>query len=144
MALALHDLSFYENARHMARRWHYIVELTVLLAASGTLMAAGLGAPRWLTALIAAVALFANGFRQVFTPAERWELAASGWAVLRRGIDRYLLLPIGQRDQAARTRLQDCIEEVGQNEIDGWVTQRRKARGAAAGKTGADENNEVA
>lgn len=130
LALALRDLAFYERTRNGARRWHYIIEATSLITASGTVVAAGLSAAPLITALVASAALFANGFRQVFNPAERWELAASGWVTLRRAIDRYCLLPEDQRDQAARMQLQDCIEEVGENEIRGWVTHRRKTRGA--------------
>jgi len=133
LALALRDLAFYERTRNSARRWHYITELTALLSAAATVMAAGLGAPALVTALAASVTLFTNGFRQVFNPAGRWELAASGWVVLWRAVNRYRLLPKEQRDQAAREQLQGRIEEVGENELREWITQRREARGATVG-----------
>lgn len=131
LALALRDLAFYERTRDLARRWHYITEVTALLAASATVVAAGVGAAPLITALVASAALFANGVRQVFNPSERWELASSGWVILRRAIDRYRLVAEDQRDQAARMELQARIEEVGANEIHGWITQRRKARSAS-------------
>ncbi|MFE7933419.1 DUF4231 domain-containing protein [Streptomyces sp. NPDC057456] len=104
--------------------------MTALLSASATVMAAGLGATPLITTLAASLTLFTNGFRQVFKPSERWEFAANGWVVLSRAINRYRLLPEDQRDQAARMDLQTRIEEVGENEIRGWVAQRRTARGA--------------
>jgi hypothetical protein len=133
LALALHDLAFYERTRDMARRWHYITEVTALVSASATVMAAGLGAPALVTALAAAITLLTNGIRQVFNPAGRWELAASGWVYLWRAVTRYRLLPEEQRDQAAREQLQNRIEEVGEKEIREWITQRREARGTTVG-----------
>lgn len=78
LALAFRDLAFYQRTRDSARRWHYAIEATSLVAASATVVAAGLSAKPAITAVIASLALFANGFRQVFKPSERWESAAAG------------------------------------------------------------------
>ncbi|MGI8332080.1 hypothetical protein ACRYCC_19105 [Actinomadura scrupuli] len=137
LALALRDLAFYERTRNAARRSHYITEVTALLSASATVMAAGLGAPALVTALAASVTLLTNGIRQVFNPAGRWELAASGWVILWRAVNHYRLLPEEQRDQAAREALKSRMEEVGENELREWITQRREARGNTSGDGGA-------
>ncbi|MER7974315.1 hypothetical protein ABTX35_35805, partial [Streptomyces sp. NPDC096080] len=53
LALARRDLAFYGRTRDSARRVHYVTELGAIAATSATVVAAGLHAPAWLTALIA-------------------------------------------------------------------------------------------
>jgi hypothetical protein len=133
LALALRDLAYYERIRNSARRWHHFTELSALISSSATVMAAGVGAPSLLTAIAASITLFTNGFRQVFNPAARWELAANSWVSLWRAVNRYRLLPEEQRDQAAKAQLQLSIEEVGEDELQEWITLRSKARRTLTG-----------
>ncbi|MGV9246240.1 DUF4231 domain-containing protein [Streptomyces sp. NPDC003710] len=120
LALAQKDLVFYGRQRDRARREHYITEIGALVATSSTVVAAGLHAPAWLTALIAGSAVFFTGMRQLFNPAPRWVLASQSRETLRRSIDRYLLLPPAERDNAARAALHAAIEDVGANELREW------------------------
>ncbi|MFJ9630812.1 DUF4231 domain-containing protein [Streptomyces sp. NPDC091280] len=121
LALARQELGFYARACDRARRVHYTTELGALAATSATVVAAGLHAPAWLTALIAGGAVFFTGMRQLFSPGSRWVLAAQAREGLRRSIDRYLLLPPADRDADARATLQRAIEEVGSSELRGWA-----------------------
>jgi hypothetical protein len=121
LALARRDLAFYGRQRDRARREHYATEIGALVATSSTVVAAGLHAPAWLTALIAGSAVFFTGMRQLFNPAPRWVLASQSGQALRRSVDRYLLLPEAERDTAARAALQATIEEVGDNELREWA-----------------------
>ncbi|MEU1296051.1 DUF4231 domain-containing protein [Streptomyces sp. NPDC005840] len=127
LALARRDLAFYGRTRDSARRVHYVTELGAIAATSATVVAAGLHAPAWLTALIAGGAVFFTGVRQLFGPGARWVLAARSRETLRRAVDRYLLLPPEARDAAARAALQTAIEEVGTDELREWTrTQGRR------------------
>ncbi|MET8633930.1 SLATT domain-containing protein [Streptomyces sp. NPDC004096] len=125
LALARKDLAFYGRQRDRARREHYATEIGALAATSSTVVAAGLHAPAWLTALIAGSAVFFTGMRQLFNPAPRWVLASQSDQTLRRSLDRYLLLPEAERDTAARTALRTAIEEVGENELREWAESQR-------------------
>ncbi len=127
LALAMQELAFYERTRNRARLWHQTTELASLVAASATVVAAGLGAPALVTALAAGIALFTNGFRQVFNPAERWVLAASGWVSLKQAVNRYRLLPEEDRTPQARQTLLDQIEETTVRDLNEWIMQRRQA-----------------
>ncbi|WP_051790458.1 DUF4231 domain-containing protein [Streptomyces sp. NRRL S-1022] len=120
LALARRDLSFYARASDRARRLHHATELGALLTTSVTVVAAGLHAPAWLTALIAGGAVFCTGIRQLYGAGSRWVLAAQARESLRRALDRYLLLPEPERDAAARQALQTVVEEVGANELRSW------------------------
>ncbi|MEV8599295.1 DUF4231 domain-containing protein [Streptomyces griseoviridis] len=121
LALARRDLAFYTRTRDSARRTHYVTELGAIAATSATVVAAGLHAPAWLTALIAGGAVFFTGVRQLFNPGARWVLAARSGETLRRAVDRYLLTAPAARDDAARTALRTAIEEVGTDELREWT-----------------------
>ncbi|MET7485382.1 DUF4231 domain-containing protein [Streptomyces sp. NPDC005538] len=121
LALARQELRFYARTCDRARRLHYTTELGALAATSATVVAAGLHAPAWLTALIAGGAVFFTGMRQLFSPGSRWVMAAQAREGLRRAIDRYVLLPPPDRDSDARATLQRAVEEVGTNELRGWA-----------------------
>ena len=108
-----------------ARTWYRVTELGALATSSSTVVAAGLHAPAWLTALIAGGALFFTGFRQVFAHGPRYVLAAQSRETLRRAINRYLLLPESDRDARARQELLATLEQVGDDELRQWVEQRR-------------------
>ncbi len=97
-----------------------MTELGALGTTSVTVVAAGLHAPAWLTALIAGGAVFFTGMRQLYSPGSRWVLAAQARETLRRALDRYLLLPEPERDAAARQALQRVLEEVGADELREW------------------------
>jgi hypothetical protein len=127
LALAMQELAFYERTRNRARLWHQLTELTSLVSASATVIAAGLGAPALVTALAAGAALFTTGFRQVFNPADRWVLAARGWVALRQAVNRYRLLPEEDRGPEARQVLLDRIEETTAHDMSEWIDQRRQA-----------------
>jgi hypothetical protein len=120
LALARQDLAFYGRTRDRARRMHYTTELGALASTSATVVAAGLHAPAWLTALIAGGAVFFTGVRQLFNPGSRWVVAGQSHETLRRAVDRYRLLPPEERDAAARAALQATVEEVGTNELREW------------------------
>lgn len=120
LALARRDLAFYARASGRARRLHHATELGALLTTSVTVVAAGLHAPAWLTALIAGGAVFFTGMRQLYGAGSRWVLAAQARESLRRAIDRYLLLPESGRDAAAQQALQTVVEEVGASELRAW------------------------
>ncbi|MFJ5532814.1 DUF4231 domain-containing protein [Streptomyces sp. NPDC093261] len=120
LALAQKDLAFYGRQRDRARREHYVTEIGALVATSSTVVAAGLHAPAWLTALIAGSAVFFTGMRQLFNPTPRWVLASQSRETLRRSVDRYLLLSPAERDTTARAALHAAIEEVGTNELREW------------------------
>ncbi|MFF4503214.1 DUF4231 domain-containing protein [Streptomyces sp. NPDC001401] len=128
LALARQDLAFYGRTRDRARRLHHATELGALASTSATVVAAGLHAPAWLTALIAGGAVFFTGMRQLYNPGSRWIVAAQSRETLRRAVDRYLLLAPTERDATARAALQAAIEEVGGNELREWAeTQGRRA-----------------
>ncbi|MGX1912443.1 SLATT domain-containing protein [Streptomyces phaeochromogenes] len=126
LALAQGDLAFYEKTRDSARRWYRLSELGALATSSSTVVAAGLGAPAWLTALIAGGALFFTGFRQVFAHGPRYVLASQSREVLRRAVNRYQLLPESERDEGARQQLLAAVERVGDEELRQWVEQRNQ------------------
>jgi hypothetical protein len=132
LALAQQDLAFYARTRDRSRRIHYGTELSALASTSSTVVAAGLHAPAWLTALIAGGAVFFTGVRQLFNPAARWVVGGQSHETLRRAVDRYLLLPPAQRDAAARAVLQGAIEEVGTNELREWSQTQGPAPGQRA------------
>ncbi|MFF5027296.1 DUF4231 domain-containing protein [Streptomyces collinus] len=121
LALARRELAFYARACDRARRLHHVTELGALLSTSVTVVAAGLHAPAWLTALIAGGAVFFTGMRQLYGAGSRWVLAAQAREALRRALDRYLLLSPAERDEAARQALQSVVEEVGANELRAWA-----------------------
>jgi len=125
LALARKELTFYARQRDRARWEHYATEIGALVATSSTVVAAGLRAPAWLTALIAGSAVFFTGMRQLFNPGPRWVLTAQSRETLRRAVDRYLLLPQAERDAAARAALHAAIEDVGANELREWAEARR-------------------
>ena len=120
LALAQRDLFFYGRTRDRSRRMHYATELGALVATSSTVVAAGLHAPAWLTALIAGGAVFFTGVRQLFNPGARWVVCGQSHETLRRAVDRYRLLPPEERDATARAALRATIEEVGANELREW------------------------
>ncbi|WP_432026157.1 DUF4231 domain-containing protein [Streptomyces sp. 1222.5] len=120
LALARRELAFYARTCTRARRLHHGTELGALLTTSVTVVAAGLHAPAWLTALIAGGAVFFTGMRQLYGAGSRWVLAAQARESLRRALDRYLLLPEAERDATARRALQTVVEEVGANELRAW------------------------
>ncbi|GAA3796020.1 SLATT domain-containing protein [Streptomyces phyllanthi] len=126
LALAQENLAFYEDVRDSSRRWYRVSELGALVTSSSTVVAAGLNAPAWLTALIAGGALFFTGFRQVFGHGPRYVLAAQSREVLRRAVNRYQLLPESDRDDSARQELLTAIERVGDEELRQWVEQRHQ------------------
>jgi hypothetical protein len=125
LALAREELAFYEEVRNSARKRHRVTELGALAASSSTVVAAGLHAPAWLTALIAGGALFFTGVRQVFAHGPRYVLAAQSRESLRRAINRYQLLPESDRDTRARQELLATVEQVGDEELRQWVEQRQ-------------------
>lgn len=120
LALTRRELEFYARSCDRARRLHHVTELGALATTSVTVVAAGLHAPAWLTALIAGGAVFFTGMRQLYSPGSRWVLAAQARETLRRALDRFLLLPEAERDAAARQALQSVLEEVGANELREW------------------------
>ncbi|MFF8860858.1 DUF4231 domain-containing protein [Streptomyces sp. NPDC015139] len=120
LALARRELAFYARTCTRARRLHHGTELGALLTTSVTVVAAGLHAPAWLTALIAGGAVFFTGMRQLYGAGSRWVLAAQARESLRRALDRYLLLPEAERDATVRRALQTVVEEVGANELRAW------------------------
>lgn len=136
LALARQDMDFYGRQRDRARREHYGTEIGALVATSSTVVAAGLHAPAWLTALIAGSAVFFTGMRQLFNPAPRWVLASQSRENLRRSVDRYLLLPQAERDAAARAALQAAIEDVGANELREWSETQRQGTAPPVPTTG--------
>ncbi|RPF38219.1 DUF4231 domain-containing protein [Streptomyces sp. TLI_185] len=131
LALAQQDLAFYARTRDRSRRMHYVTELGALAATSSTVVAAGLHAPAWLTALIAGGAVFFTGVRQLFSPAARWVVTGQSHETLRRAVDRYRLLPPADRDAAARAALQATVEEVGNNELREWSDTQGQTQGQA-------------
>ncbi|GHE27906.1 SLATT domain-containing protein [Streptomyces thermocarboxydus] len=126
LALAQAELAFYERVRNSSRRWYRLTELGALATASSTVVAAGLSAPAWLTALIAGGALFFTGLRQVFGHGPRYVLAAQSHETLRRAVNRYRLLPADERDERARGELLAAVERVGDEELRQWVEQRNQ------------------
>ncbi|WP_190177607.1 DUF4231 domain-containing protein [Streptomyces naganishii] len=124
LALARRELAFYARSCDRARRLHHVTEMGALGTTSVTVVAAGLHAPAWLTALIAGGAVFFTGMRQLFNPGSRWVLAARSRETLRRALDRYLLTPEPARDGEVRQALQTAIEEVGAEELREWSESR--------------------
>ncbi|MEU8590087.1 SLATT domain-containing protein [Streptomyces sp. NPDC048664] len=137
LALARQDLAFYDRQGARARREHYATEIGALLATSCTVVAAGLHAPAWLTALVAGSAVFFTGLRQLLNPAPRWVLASRSRETLRRSVDRYLLLPAAERDDAARAALRAAVEEVGAEELREWSDRQRQGSAPPAPGAGA-------
>lgn len=138
LALAREELAFYEEVRDSARKWYRVTELGALATSSSTVVAAGLHAPAWLTALIAGGALFFTGFRQVFGHGPRYVLAAQSRESLRRAVNRYQLLPESDRDTRARQELLAAVEQVGDEELRQWVQQRQ---GTALDGNGSDSGS---
>ncbi|MFI6486053.1 SLATT domain-containing protein [Streptomyces sp. NPDC050564] len=135
LALAQDELAFYEQVRNSARRWYRLTELGALATSSSTVVAAGLHAPAWLTALIAGGALFFTGFRQVFAHGPRYVLAAQSREGLRKAINRYQLLPAADRGEESRQDLLVAIENVGDEELRQWADQRHRASTGAGSPT---------
>ncbi|MGW4821339.1 DUF4231 domain-containing protein [Streptomyces sp. NPDC004227] len=127
LALAERELTFYTRSCDRARRLHRGTELGALATTSVTVVAAGLHAPAWLTAVIAGGAVFFTGMRQLYDPGSRWVLTARARETLRRAVDRYLLLPEPERDAAARQTLRTVIEEVGADELREWSESRTRS-----------------
>ncbi|PBC62721.1 hypothetical protein BKI49_15775 [Streptomyces sp. Tue6028] len=136
LALALGELAFYERVRDSARLWYRVSELGALATSSATVVAAGLHAPAWLTAIIAGGALFFTGFRQVFAHGPRYVLASQSRETLRRAVNRYRLLPEADRDETARRELLAAIEQVGDEELRQWAEQRSRATQGGTDPTG--------
>ncbi|MFJ3638000.1 DUF4231 domain-containing protein [Streptomyces sp. NPDC090112] len=126
LALAEQEMAFYQRRGDAARRAHRAIELGALASASLTVVAAGLHAPAWVTTIVAGGALFCTGFRQVFAPGPRWVLAAQAREALRRGVNRYRLLPVAERDAQARALLLAAIEEVGTEQVSQWAGGQRE------------------
>ncbi|GGQ86738.1 hypothetical protein GCM10010250_67180 [Streptomyces althioticus] len=126
LALAEQELAFYQRRGDAARRAHRAIELVTLASASVTVVAAGLQAPAWVTAILAGGALFCTGFRQVFAPGPRWVLAAQARESLRRETNRYRLLSVAERDDQARALLLAAIEQVGTEQVSQWAAGQRE------------------
>lgn len=134
LALARQELQFYSSTKDLSRFTYRAVELASLATASATVIAAGVGAPSLLTACVAGVALFVNGFRQVFDPGGSWVRAAYACSELRRALNVYLLLDERSRDSAARQQLADEIDRVSREEFKNWGAHRRRSRELAVGQ----------
>ncbi|WP_342787897.1 DUF4231 domain-containing protein [Streptomyces alboniger] len=132
LAYAEEELAWYAGTRDRARRLHQLTELTALITGAATVVAAGIQAPAAVTASLAGAAVFIGGFRQVFQHVDRWVLAAESWTSLRVEVHRYRLLTDEDRDQSARERLLQKIEEVAATEVTAWASGRRAAGGGAA------------
>lgn len=131
LAYALRDLAWYARTRDRARTWHWVTELSALLAGAATVVAAGIQAPAAVTATLAGLAVFIGGFRQVFNHTERYVLAAESWMRLRPAVERYRLLPEDERDADARRVLVEAVETVSAAEIQSWAAERRGTRAGA-------------
>ncbi|MGW7514472.1 DUF4231 domain-containing protein [Streptomyces sp. NPDC054796] len=127
LSYALEQLRWYARTRDRSRRWHWCVELGSLAMGAATVVAAGLRAPSLFTAAVAGAMVFIGGFRQVFHHTERYVIAAEAWQRLHTAVRRYQLLGEAGRDEAARQRLLEQVEEVSDTETRHWAAFRRGA-----------------
>ena len=124
LAYAMQQLRWYSRARGRARRNHQAGELLILLSTAATVVVSALHAPAAVTASLAAVTLFLTGFRQVFSPNERWVSTSVAWLGLHQAVTRYHLLEPDERDGEARRELLDRTIEIIAEENRSWTEQR--------------------
>lgn len=124
LAYAVNHMNWYRRACKRHRIRTKVTDLVILLSTAATVLTSALHAPALITSLIASVALFFVGFRQVFHPNERWVATGTAWLALEQEIVRYHLTPDSARDDAARQALLDRTAEIVLTETRGWADRR--------------------
>lgn len=126
LALAERELHWYTQAAARARVSNRISEVALLVLSAATTVAAAISAPAWLTASLAAAALVLTGLRKTFDWHENWVSFTASRSELRTLIHHYRLLPAEQRDDQARRRLLEQVDETFSAEVGRWASRRRK------------------
>lgn len=126
LALAQRELNWYVRAAARARISNRVSEVALLVLSAATTVAAALGAPAWLTASLAAAVLIVTGLRKTFDWHENWLSFTANRTELRSLIHHYRLLPADQRDDEARRRLLEQVDETFSSEVGRWASRRRK------------------
>jgi hypothetical protein len=125
LALAVQQLKWYSRQCAISRSAYRAGEILLLLVTAATTLAAALKAHPWVTASLAASALVLTGVRKVFDWHEDWLAFTAAWMELRSAIYDYKLLPEAQRDEHARRKLVDKVNEVAASETSRWSARRR-------------------
>jgi len=125
LALAEQQMRWYARHRNQSRVAYQVSEVSILLAAAATTLAAALQASPWTTASLAATSLIFTGLRKIFDWHEDWVSYSSAWAELRAAVHDYRLLPDDRRDQQAQQHLVDKVNEVTSKETNRWASRRR-------------------
>ncbi|WP_232247352.1 DUF4231 domain-containing protein [Kitasatospora azatica] len=136
LAFAQRQLAFYRKSRDTAKFQHKASELLALVSTAGTVVVSALDAPAAVTATLAALTLFLTGYRQLFTPNERWTRTSVAWLTLHHEIARYLQRRPAERDSDA---LLERTIEISQTESSEWIEARRAQQSpgpAAPGRSG--------
>jgi hypothetical protein len=133
LALALQQLRWYATHRNRARVTYEAIELLLLLLTATTTVAAALKASAWVTAILAASTVVLAGLNKVLDSHDNWVAFGNAWTELQVAVNEYRLLPAGERDEEARKRLVDHVNEVIKADTGRWASRRRslaEGRGA--------------
>ncbi|HZB67993.1 MAG TPA: DUF4231 domain-containing protein, partial [Ornithinibacter sp.] len=124
LAFAQDQLAWYSRNNRNARIGHYSIEVSQLVAAAATTLAAAIGATAALTAALASLTLLLTGLRQVFAFREKW--ATMTWATVQieHEITLYRLQPPEGRAAAGR-RLVLQVDSIVAEETQGWAERLR-------------------
>jgi hypothetical protein len=135
LAFALNQLAWYTRNNRSARIGHYAIEISQLLVAAGTTLAAAAGASAILTASLAALTLVLTGLRQVFGFREKWATMTVATVRLEHAINQYRLRPQVERAEASK-KLVDEVDAIVADETRGW-SERLRTSPATTGASGA-------
>jgi hypothetical protein len=125
LALALQQLRYYARNRDRYRRTYRASELLILLATATTTVAAALKASAWVTATLAASTVVLTGFHKVLDSHNQWVAFVGAWAELQAAVNDDRLLPVDRRDEEARRRIVDKMNEILRADTQRWSSQRR-------------------
>lgn len=107
---------------------HWVLEVLQIIGAAGATLAAGLKAPAWATAVLAAATLIVTGFRQLFHFHDNWLAFSAAWAQLYTAINQYRMLPEGEAKVLAGRALVDRVNSVAEDETRSWIARQAKDR----------------
>jgi len=126
LALALQQMDWYRRRRDTSRWLYRVSELLILLTTATTTVAAALKATAWITATLAASTVVLTGLHKILDQHESWVAFGSAWTELQIAVNGYRILPAGQRDEEARMRLVQRVNEVIREDTTHWASRRRR------------------
>lgn len=96
----------------------------LLVAAAATTAAAALQAPPWMSASLAGLTVVLTGIRSQFDWGRTCDASTHAFHEIRAAIHDYLLLTESSRDEQARRRLVQRVDEIVAQETSSWVARR--------------------